>query len=390
MKKKHQLNVGIEGVPFFGNRSGIGQYSKRLIEQVAALDRQLHMEIIRPMLFYRRVGELPIKPSSRLSYRIVKWMPPLLYYQTYKRLGWAPPYDVVALRKYDALLFFNFVSFPIRRAVPSILFVHDLAHIHYPEFTSPRNLTWLNKFVPRSIAHASKIVTISEHSRQDIATHYKVALKDISIITPAVDHDEYKPQSAAKIAAVRKKFNISQPYILSVCTLEPRKNLIGVLQAFEKLPETIKSTYSLVLVGGKGWLGQELEDTFNRLAKKYSVIKTGYVDDEDLPALFSGADVFVYPAFYEGFGMPPLEAMACGTPVITANNSSLPEVVGKAAITIDADDTAALTMSIEKVLTEPKLARELSQKGLDQAKKFTWEASARKLVKIIQEVTNKA
>ena len=379
------MKIGIEGIPFFGNRSGVGQYAKRLTETMASLEKSPQIQIIRPLMPHRKLQETPIKPSKNLSYRVVRWMPPILYYQLFKRTGWAPPYDLVALRKYDAMLFFNFVAFPVRKKTPSYIFIYDLSYIHHKEFTSPKNQAWVEKFVPRSIKQARKIITISENSKQEIIDYYNVSPGDIDIVYPAVDHKEYQPQTKQKVSAVKAKFGINKPYILSVCTLEPRKNLIGVLNAFDKLPEELKRKYALVLAGGKGWLDGELEKKYGELEKKYTIIKTGYVDDSDLPPLYSGADLFVYPAFYEGFGMPPLEAMACGTPVITANNSSLPEVVGNAAITIEASDTIALAKQAERVLTDPKLSQELSKKGLVQANKFDWQESAEKLLKIIEE-----
>lgn len=385
MKNFTSLKVGVEGGPLFGNRSGIGQYTLRLIQAASSLRQSPKFEITKPILFWRRFTA-PIKPSPRLSYRVARWLPPILYYQLFKRTGWAPSYELSVLRKYDVLVFFNFVAFPVRKSTPSILFIHDLSHIHYPQFTSPRNLAWLNKFVPRSIKRVDKIVTISESSRNDIAEFYKVPKKNISIVYPAVDHNEYKPRSQKEVAAVKKKFAISKPYILSVCTLEPRKNLIGVLKAFEALPEVTKERYALVLAGGKGWLDGELHAKFEELSKKYTLIKTGYVDDADLPPLYSGADVFVYPAFYEGFGIPPLEAMACGTPVITANNSSLPEVVQEAGIMIKAEDTVALSQQIERVLNDSRLQTKLKNAGLAQAQKFSWQQSAEDFLKIIDSV----
>lgn len=383
------MKIGIEGIPFFGNRSGIGQFSKRLVEAMSELDESPNLEIIRPLMPHRKLTELPIAPSKKLSYRIVRWSPPILYYQLFKRTGWAPPYDLVALRKYDALIFFNFVAFPVRKKVPSILFIHDLSHIHYSQYTSPKNLVWLNKFVPRSIKRADKIVTISESSRNDIAQFYKVPKKDISVVYPALDHNEYKPRPSEEVSAVRKKFKIDKPYVLSVCTLEPRKNLIGVLKAFDSLPDSTKEKYTLVLAGGKGWLDGEIQEVYEKINKKYSVIKTGYVDDEDLPALYSGADLFVWPAFYEGFGMPPLEALACGTPVITADNSSLPESVGTAAITVKAEDTEAITKNIQKVLTDKKLQAKMQADGFKQAQKFSWHKSAEDMLNIIDSVVKK-
>jgi glycosyltransferase involved in cell wall biosynthesis len=219
--------------------------------------------------------------------------------------------------------------------------------------------------------------------------YYKVPEDKISIISPAVDQKVFYPRESAEITKVKQNYGVKKPYILSLCTLEPRKNLVGVLDAYEKLPEKTKRSYILVLAGGKGWLDDELEKRIGELSAKYEVIKTGYVPDEDLPALYSGASVFVFPSFYEGFGMPPLEAMACGTPVITSDNTSLPEVVGNAGIMIKADDTERLAGEMERVLTNNKLAQNLREKGLEQAKKFSWEKSAKELLDVIEEVGRK-
>lgn len=380
------MRVGVEGIPLFGNRTGVGQYQKRLLEAARQLDEGIDYEVTRQLMPHRRVQELPIPPNKHLSYHIVRWLPPVLYFQLYKRLGWTLPFDVVLHRKYDVMLFFNFVSYPVSKRTKVITTIHDLSYIHHKDYVSPANQAWLEKFVPKSIKRADKIIAVSENTKREIVEYYKVVPEKIAVITPAVDHDMFKPREEAEIAAVRQKFGITKPYILSVGTLEPRKNLLGVLAAYEALPEDTKQHYALVLAGGKGWLDGEIHDKFEALAKKYEVIKTGYVEDADLPALYSGAELFAYPSFYEGFGIPPLEAMACGTPVITANNSSLPEVVGDAAITIEASNTATLTEHMQRVLTDQQLAADLRQKGLARAKLFSWQKSAGKLVALLKEV----
>ena len=200
----------------------------------------------------------------------------------------------------------------------------------------------------------------------------------IEIVNPAINHAVHRPASKQSIDRVKTKYGIKGQYILYTGTLEPRKNIVGILEGYSALPKNILSSYTLVLAGGKGWLDEEIEEKLTEL-KELNIIRTGYVADEDLPALYSGATVFVYPSFYEGFGMPPLEAMACGTPVITSNNSSLPEVVGEAGIMIDAKDTKTLTESIEKVISNTKLQNEMIKKGIKQAKKFSGEESAKKL-----------
>ena len=152
------------------------------------------------------------------------------------------------------------------------------------------------------------------------------------------------------------------------------------------LPDKLKSKYTLVISGGKGWLDDEINHEFSKISGKYGVIKTGYVDDEDLPALFSGADLFVFPSHYEGFGMPPLESMACGTPVVVGNNSSLPEVVGSAGILVDSNNINSIMLSIEKVLSSPKLQKDMIAAGKKQALKFTWQNSGEDLKKVLEKV----
>lgn len=384
--RKVQLKVGIEGVPFFGSLSGVGQYAARLIKAASQNDSDIQFEIVRSLMPHRKFST-PMKPNNHLGYRVVRWLPPVIYYQLFKRTGWAPPYDLVALRKYDAFLFFNFVAFPVRRKTPSVVVIYDLSYVLYPQYSSPKNREYLQKFVPKTLKRASKIITISENSKMEIVDYYKVEPDRIEIIHPAVDHQIFKSQPQVKVKKICSRYGIKKPYLLSVCTLEPRKNLIGVLNSFDRLPESIKEKYALVLVGGRGWLDEELQTKFDELSKKYTLVKTGYVPDEDLPALYSGASVFVYPSFYEGFGMPPLEAMACGTPVITSNNSSLPEVVGDAAITIDAQDTLGLSQEMQRVLNDKDLASRMSEKGLIQAKKFNWNKSAQLLIKALEELS---
>ena len=382
------MKIGIEGTPFFGNLTGVGQYSSRLINAAQKLSRDEDFEIVKQWWFFRKFNP-PIMPSKHLRYRLIKWFPPIFYYQLFKRTGWAPPYDLVALRKYDIFLFFNYVAFPLRKGTKSLVTIYDLSFVYHPEFTHDKNVKYMPRFVPSSIRKSDHVITISENSKREIMEYYKVPEDKITILNPAIDHAIFKPQGQNSVAEITKKYDISKPYILSVCTLEPRKNLVGVLNAFEKLPEDLKNNYSLVLVGGKGWIDGDIEAKYAQLASEYDLIKTGYVPDEDLPALYSGASVFVYPAFYEGFGMPPLEAMACGTPVITSDNTSLPEVVGNAGIMIKADDTEQLARETERVLTNNKLAQNLREKGLAQAKKFSWDKSAKKFLDVIEEVGRK-
>lgn len=380
------MRVGAEGIPLFGNRTGIGQYEKRLLETASKMSTDIDYEVLRQLMPHRRITELPIPPNRHLKYHIVRWLPPIIYFQLYKRLGWTFPYEWVIHRDYDALLFFNFVAYPTHKHTKVAVVIHDLSYIYHKQYVSPKNQVYLERFVPKTLKRADEIITISENSKQEIMEHYHVPEEKITIINPSIDHADYKPRSMGEIKQVTQKYGITKPYIFSLCTLEPRKNLTTVLNAFDGLSEEIKQRYALVLGGGKGWLDGELLARFDELAERYTVIRTGYVADEDLPALYSGAALFVFVPFYEGFGMPLLEAMACGAPVISADNSSLPEVVGNAGIMIKAEDTPALTREIKRVLADQKLAAELRKKGIEQAAKFSWKISAKRLADLLHRM----
>lgn len=382
------MRVGVEGIPLFGSRTGVGQYEKNLLEAASRRSKDIDFEVTRQLMPHRRLVDYPIKPNPHLSYHIVRWLPPIFYYQLFKRLGWTLPYDLVLHRRYDAVVFFNFVAYPVSRRTKTVVVVHDLSYIYHQQYVSPKNQAWLEKFVPKSIRKANKIIAVSENTKKEIAEHYKIPAEKIEVITPAVNHSEFYPRQKTEIEQVKKRFGINKPYILSVATQEPRKNLIGVLAAYEQLPEALKQKFALVLVGGKGWLDAELQAKYNAISKDHEVIRTGYVDDADLPPLYSGASLFVYPSFYEGFGIPALEAMACGVPVITSNNSSLPEVVGDAAIKIKAGDTAAIAKAMKQILNGSKTAEALHKKGLARAQRFSWDKSADKLLKLLDLLSN--
>jgi len=379
--------VGIEGSPLFGNRTGIGQFAKRLTTAASKANSDVSFEIIRHWPPLKKFKP-PIPPNSHLSYRLVKWFPPAVYFQIFKRLGWFLSYDTIALRRYDVMFFYNFVAFPVRKNTISVVFVHDLSFVNCPQFVSGKNKMYLDKFVPRSIKRANHIITISDSSARQIIEHYKVSSSKISIVTPAIDAADYYPRPEKEITAIQKKYKLPIRYILYASTLEPRKNVEGILRAYAAMDEKIKKSYGLVLAGGKGWKDESILKTIDELLSAgENIVQTGYVPDDDLPAIYSGASLFLYPSFYEGFGIPPLEAMACGVPVISADNTSLPEVVGDAGLYVKAEDTDGLTALAERVLTEPKLVASLRAKGLAQAKKFSWEKSATQLLEVLEKIS---
>lgn len=384
--KNHKLTILFDAGPIVnGPKSGIGHYTHRLIEALASRHPE-ELQLYGHYFNFLGRKRPPLPKNSNLHYRVSKIIPGKAQ-SALRRIGLQIPFDMLLRKRGDIALFPNFVSLPTMRPIKKVVAIHDLGFIYHPQYLQPANLKFLQKFVPLSIKKASKIITISESTKSQLIDNYDVKSDKISVITPAADNDYYYPRSASEVSNIRKKYGLPAKYVLFTSTLEPRKNIEGVLRSYAALDEKIKKAYGLVLAGGKGWEDESILKTINELrAAGENIITTGYVPDEDLPAIYSGAALFVYPSFYEGFGIPPLEAMACGVPVISADNTSLPEVVGNAGLYVKAEDTAGLTLLIEQVLANPKLAKELRQKGFKQAKKFSWQESAQQLFNLLEEL----
>lgn len=382
------MKVGIEGSLFFKRSTGVGHYAKSVIGAASKINSEIEFEIVRHYLPFKKFSA-PIPPTKNLRYRLVRWFPPAVYYQAFKRLPWFVPYDWIALKKYDVFLFFNFIAFPLSKKTKSIIVIHDLTFVRFPQYVQETNLKYMNKLVPHSVKRAHHIITVSENSKKEIIDYYKLPADKVSVVPNAIDHDVFYPRQDDEIDRAVKKYGLPKKYIHFHGTIEPRKNVEGLLNAYAALPQDLKDEYGLVLTGGKGWRDESIYQKINELKdSNHQIHLPGYIDGKDLPAIYSGASLFVLPSFYEGFGIPPLEAMACGVPVITSDNSSLPEVVGDAAIKIKAEDTGALAANIEKVLTDKKLAKSLSEKGLSQSAKFSWEKSAGKLIELLDLLSN--
>jgi len=383
MNHKSSKKILIEGNSLFQKRTGVGQYTKRLFESLARLDKKNKYTFFAFLFAGKKLPQDPIK-ANNVNYQYVRYIPGRVYNKILKaKINLK--IDKILGGNTDLFIFPNFVAWPTSKSARVWSIIYDASYLEHPEYSDKKNRDYLIKFVGKTVERSEKIITISQNAKKEIENHYPLSKNKIEIISPAVDYKEYFPKNKTEVTKVINKYGIDKNYILYTGTLEPRKNILGILEGYSALPKNILSSYTLVLAGGKGWLDEEIEEKLAEL-KELNIIRTGYVADEDLPALYSGATVFVYPSFYEGFGMPPLEAMACGTPVITSNNSSLPEVVGEAGIMIDAKDTGALTKSIEKVISSKKLQNEMIKKGIVQAKKFSWEESAKKLYELIQSI----
>lgn len=384
MMKVKKTRIYIDGeVLLLPHFSGVGHYT---LEMVRAIDRLISERpefVVRILVHYRM-----LKKARSLGLQHIKLLPSPFSHRVSNALKIRhkqPPLDLLFGR--GVYLFPNFSSWPLlfSKSVPVI---YDLSFERFPQFAESRNREFLSLQVAAAVNRADLIATISENSRKEISDFYTIPNEKIHIYTPAVDLTRFFPRDKTEVAAVKKRLGIKGAYILFVGNIEPRKNLKSLLLAYERLPHNLRDRYSLLLIGGKGWQDGEIHELIKKLKKEGASIlqPNQYVKDDELPALYSGASLFVYPSLYEGFGIPPLEAMACGTPVITSDNSSLPEVVGAAGVTINAESVPSLTHAMQQILQNTKLQRTLVSKGFLRVAHFDWIKSAEQLLEDVRKL----
>ncbi len=275
---------------------------------------------------------------------------------------------------------------------PFVVSIHDLSFEHLPQTFKRRSRTQLRLTVRHSARRAARILSLSEHTRGDIVETYGIEPNRIEAIPLAAPDHFCRVNDKRELQRVRHNYGIEGDYILSVGSIQPRKNLARLIKAYAQLRGDCSADKlpKLVLVGKCAWLYDETLRALDQVGVKDSVVLTGYVPESDLPAIYSSALCFVYPSYFEGFGLPPLEAMKCGTPVIVGNQTSLPEVVGNAGLTVDPFDVDAIAGAIRRLMNDPALRAELSQKGQERASTFTWRETASRTLQIYQDVARSA
>jgi glycosyltransferase involved in cell wall biosynthesis len=275
---------------------------------------------------------------------------------------------------------------------PFVVSIHDLSFEHLPQTFKRRSRTQLRLTVRHSARRAARIQSLSQHTRSDIMETYGIEAARIEAIPLAAPDHFCRVSDIRELQRVRHNYGIEGDYILSVGSIQPRKNLARLVKAYAQLRGVCSADKlpKLVLVGKCAWLYDETLRALDQTGVKDSVVLTGYVPESDLPALYSSALCFVYPSYFEGFGLPPLEAMKCGTPVVVGNRTSLPEVVGDAGLTVDPFDIDAIAGSIRKLMNDSTLRAKLSQKGQERASSFTWRETARQTLQIYQDVARSA
>jgi glycosyltransferase involved in cell wall biosynthesis len=296
-------------------------------------------------------------------------------------------FPVCAIRDRLSLFHSQYVLPPL---IPckSVLTIHDILYESNPEFFPELHKTLLKFFVPFSARRADRIISVSEFTKKQIVNYYGIPEEKITVIHEGAS-DKFAPmRDNDLIPSVLKRYGVKKKYILFVGRIEPRKNIVGLLKAFNYIKKRGMKDLCLVIVGNQDSIFKEKElfDRIEEMELGSDIIFTGGVSEDDLPVLYNGAEVLVYPAFAEGFGLPVLEAMSCGTPVITSNTTSLPEVTGDAAILINPHLFEEIGEGIEKLLNNQGLRKEFSEKGLERAQKFKWDKTAEKTIEVYRKV----
>lgn len=379
------MRIGIDYTAAVHQGAGIGRYTRQLVQALLALDTRDEVVLMAagraqtgPML-----AAAPLPSPGARSWRVVS----LPFSERVMTILWhrlrLPLWVELFAGKLDVFHSPDFALPPVRQA-RTVLTVHDLSFMRVPECSQPSLRAYLMRVVPPSVRRAGVVLADSESTRNDVIELLGASPDRVRVVYPGVDACFRRVEDTGVLADVRRRYRLPERFVLGVGTLQPRKNLPRLIEAYAQLgahPET-----KLVLAGGTGWMYEGIFRRVEELGLRDAVCFPGYVADEDLPALYTLADLFAFPSLYEGFGLPPLEAMACGTPVVTSNVSSLPEVVGAAALTVDPYDVEALANAMGRVLDDPSLRSSMVRRGLVRAREFAWSRAAQELVHLYHEL----
>ncbi len=366
------MKIGIDARIAHYSRGGIRRYVVHLVEALADLDGENDYRILRSRKDH---ASLPLAPNFR---RVPCWTPP------HHRLErWALAIEIARLNL-DLLHSPDLIP-PRFGYDRSVITVHDLNFIYYPRFLTAESRRYYNEQIQWAGERADHILADSHATKTDLVSVLGVAPEKVTVVHLAAD-SSFRPVPDAEVHQVAERYGLEPGFVLFVGTLEPRKNIPGLLHAYRNLLDQETTAGPLVLVGGKGWLYEEIFARVEALGLGEHVRFLHGVPDGDLPGLYNAATVLAIPSFYEGFGLPALEAMCCGTPVVAADRASLPEVVGETGILFDPEDPDAIARALKRVLTDESLHARMRNLGLERASTFGWRRVAQETLEVYREV----
>ncbi len=374
------MRIAIDLSPIVHRKAGLGRYARLLTEHLVTQDKTntyiafthgaFADDALSPALRALPRANVPLDVRP---WRMLVWLAHVL----------RVPLDR-ALPRVDVFHATEHLLPPLKNA-RTVFTLHDLIFQFFPEYHLPLNRWFLQNAMPHFLRRADAIIAVSECTKRDAIRVYNIPPEKITVIYEAADPALHPETDASRIAQARARYANNQPFLLFVGVIEPRKNIIALVDAL-RLLRARGYPHRLLIAGRKGWLYQPTFDHVKRAGMENAVTFLDFIPDDDLRALFGACDAFVFPSLYEGFGLPPLEAMAAGTPVVCANTASLPEVVGDAALLVNPRDAGELANAIERVITDRALRDELRARGFAQAARFSWERAARETLTVYAQV----
>ena len=382
LEKDTRIRIGIDVTSAVIQTAGIGRYTRELVRALVRMDDGSSYHLFSTKAPKPRAATNPVPEAHNVRYRET-WLTDKWLYRLWFRLRL--PISVQRFTgEIDIYHSPDFVLPPVGN-IPSVLTIHDLSFIHHPEAFTPSLLNYLNKEVPSSVARAHHILADSLATKMDLIDIWQVPKEKLTVVYSGVNSSFRPVTDKEEIDRIRKKYELGDiPFILSVGTLQPRKNYEMLIRAFRPVVESFD--HQLVIVGGLGWMYEQIQREVERQGLGQDVKLIGSVDDRDLPVLYSQASLFVFPSLYEGFGLPILEAMACGVPVISSDASSLPEVAGDAGLLVAPKDQELWTESIIQLLNDSTRRTKMVAAGYLQARKFSWSKAAEQVLNIYHKV----
>lgn len=366
------MRIAIDAHMIGERETGNETYTLNLIRGLLAQDDEnqyllytTHPEVLRARLPSEKARIVSLWPTASLL-RIPLAMP-------------------LMVRKQDvSLLHVNYIA-PPYSPCPTVVTVHDLSFLLFPHFFTPRDRLLLSTLVPMSVQRAAKVIAVSQRTKEDLLEHYHLPEDKVAVTYEAAS-EVFRPlEERSVLTQWRERYGLHRPFILTLGNLQPRKNMVRLVMAYDRVRKR-GFTHQLVIAGQAHWRSSEIYRAVEEHGLEDEVLFTGYVPDSDLPLLYNAADLFVLISLYEGFGLPVLEAMACGIPVVASRTGSLPEVVGEAGLLVDPLDIEGISEAMAEVLSHPHLASQLKDRGLKRAANFSWHKTAKQTLDVYREV----
>ena len=373
------MRIALDGFPLSSPKTGIGHYTLQLARALAEISPGDNFELLSPFPFCDSVvQELQQAPIANLVLNHAQAA-------AFRRRWWALGLPLFLRQNSFDLFHGTNYEVPLWQRRRNVLTIHDLSLMLHPQYHEPRLVRRSRRRLPLMIRSAAKIIAVSESMKRELCEHLKIEPERIAV-TPEAPRENFRPLPLSETNAIRQRLGIEADFILAVGTIEPRKNLLTLVRAIDQIVRTTALRPQLVIAGGEGWLMDQLYSFIAQSSSAERVRFIGYTTDDELRALYSSCRISVYPSWYEGFGLPPLEAMACGAPVIASRIPAIEETVGRVAVLIDPTNVAELANTIMQLWNDERQRAQLSEAGLRHAAEFTWQRTARLTLDVYREV----